>query len=100
MLTLWTSTLADLEHLETRLQRAEAIAPRAGKMLGCYLVDYGRREGMPVQWMQQQCDTGLRWLKERRIDGMIFLGNTTMDLGFASVEWTREWIQRVGKIRL
>jgi hypothetical protein len=38
--------------------------------------------------------------KERRIEGIIFLGNTTMDLGFASVEWTREWVQKVGNTRL
>jgi hypothetical protein len=55
---------------------------------------------MPVALMERQCELGLRWLKERRIEGIIFLGNTTMDLGFASVDWTREWIQKVGKARL
>ena len=100
VITLWTSDPTHLEQLEASLTQAEAIAPRAKRMLGCYLVDYGRKEGMPVLWMERQCELGLRWLKERRIEGIIFLGNTTMDLGFASVEWTREWIQKVGKTRL
>ena len=98
--TLWTSDPTELAHLETNLKRAETIAPQARKMLGCYLVDYGRKEGTPVNWMRHQCELGLRWLRERRIEGIIFLGNTTMDLGFASVEWTREWIQKVGTSRL
>jgi hypothetical protein len=55
-------------------------------MLGCYLVDYGRKEGMPVALMERQCELGLRWLKERRIEGIIFLGNTTMTWG--SLPWT------------
>ena len=41
-----------------------------------------------------------KWLQERKIEGMIFLGNTTMDLGFESVEWTREWISEVGETQL
>jgi hypothetical protein len=100
VVTLWTSDPFELDQLGTSLKRAEAIAPRAKRMLGCYLVDYGRKDEVPVKWMQRQCETGLRWLKERRIEGIIFLGNTTMDLGFASVEWTREWIQQVGNTRL
>jgi hypothetical protein len=41
----------------------------------------------------------LRWLRERRIDGIIIYG-TAMDLGWESVEWAREWIQRVGDTKL
>jgi hypothetical protein len=100
VITLWTGNPAELMNLEANLKKAEAVAPKARKMLGCYVVDYGRKEGTPVPLMQRQCETGLRWLQERRIEGIIFLGNTTMDLGFASVEWTREWIQKVGNRRL
>jgi hypothetical protein len=100
VITLWTSDPTHLEQLEASLTQAEAIAPRTKRMLGCYLVDYRRKEGMPVALMERQCELGLRWLKERRIEGIIFLGNTTMDLGFASVDWTREWIQKVGNTRL
>ena len=50
--------------------------------------------------MKLQCETGLRWLQEGRIEGIIFLGNTTMDLGYPSVDWTREWIRKVGNTQL
>jgi hypothetical protein len=42
----------------------------------------------------------LRWLRAGRIDGTIFLGNTTLDLGFEAAEWAREWIQKVGPTKL
>lgn len=100
VVTLWTGDPAELVHLEANLKKAEAAAPKARKMLGCYVVDYGRKQGVPVASMQLQCETGLRWLRERRIEGIIFLGNTTMDLGFESVEWTRQWIEKIGRAAL
>ena len=100
VVTLWTWKPEDLKDLEANLKKAESTAPKAKKMLGCYVVDYSRKQGVPVESMKLQCETGLRWLKEGRIDGIIFLGNTTMDLGFESVEWTRRWIQQVGDSKL
>jgi len=99
VVTLWTGKPAELANLETNLKKTEAVAPKTRKMLGCYVVDYGQKQGMPVPLMKLQCETGLRWLQARRIEGMIFLGNTTMDLGFESVEWARQWIERVGNTR-
>lgn len=100
VVTLWTGRPEGLANLEANLQKAERLAPKARRMLGCYLVDYGRKQGMPLAAMQLQCQTGLRWLQQGRIEGIIFLGNTTMDLGFESVEWTRQWIEKVGSMRL
>ncbi len=100
VVTLWTVKPEDLKDLEANLKKVEAAAPKIKKMLGCYVVDYSRKQGMPVESMKLQCQTGLRWLKEGRIDGIIFLGNTTMDLGFESVPWTRRWIGQVGDIEL
>ena len=45
--------------------------------------------------MRKQCETGLNWLRQGRIDGMIIYG-TAMDLGWESVEWARDWITKVG----
>lgn len=94
--TLWTGSPADLRNLEANLAKAEKLAPRLRKMLGCYVVDYGEKKTMPVDLMKHQCETGLKWLQQGRIEGIIFLGNTTMDFGFEAVEWTREWIRKVG----
>ena len=95
VLTLWSGA-DDLANLEANFAKVEQTLPKARKMLGCYVVDYGRKTGLPVDLMRRQCETGLRWLRQGRIEGIIFLGNTTMDLGFESVEWTRQWIAKVG----
>ena len=100
VITLWTGGSEKLVNLEANLQKAERLAPNKRKMLGCYVVDYRKKQGIPVPLMKLQCETGLRWLRQGRIEGIVFLGNTTMDLGFESVEWTRKWIQQVGDTTL
>ena len=100
VMTLWTGDHKDLVNLESYLPAAEKLAPKCRKMLGCYVVDYDAKKSIPVSAMQLQCQTGLRWLREGRIEGIIFLGNTVMDLGYEAVEWTREWIQQVGDTKL
>ncbi len=70
------------------------------KMLGCYLWDYGRERAMPIELMQHQCETGLRWLQEGRIEGIVFLASCICDLEIEAVEWTRDWIARVGELEL
>lgn len=99
VVTLWCGP-KDVVNLEANLKRAEASAPKCKKMLGCYVVDYRGKCGLPVELMKLQCETGLKWLRQGRIEGIIFLGNTTMDLGFESVEWTRQWIAKVGDQKL
>jgi hypothetical protein len=50
--------------------------------------------------MQQQCELGLKCLREKRIEGIVFLNNGVMDIGYEAVEWTRRWIEKVGDARL
>lgn len=95
-ITLWTWHSKDLAELERNFERLEKLAPRHGKLLGCYLWDYGAKAPMPVDRMAKQCQLGLQWLKAGRLEGMIFLGNTCCDLELESVEWTRQWIAEVG----
>jgi hypothetical protein len=103
VVTLWTWETAELANLEANLARLETLAPKSRKLLGCYTAALGK--GSP-RWtdlkapeMQKQCETGLRWLRAGRLDGIIIYG-TAMDLGWESVEWARDWIARVGDIRL
>jgi hypothetical protein len=58
--------------------------------------DYGTQKPMPIERMKQQCELGLKWLKEGRIEGMVFLASNICDLNLETVEWTREWIKKVG----
>jgi len=100
VITLWTWKPADLVNLEANFKKLEQVAPRSRKMLGCYVVDYDNRTSTPIPAMQHQCELGLRWLKEKRIEGIIFLGNSVMDLGYEAVDWTRDWIERVAESKL
>ena len=55
---------------------------------------------MSVGLMEMQCETGLKWLREGRIQGMIFLASCICDLDLDAGEWTRRWIARVGDERI
>lgn len=100
VMTLWTWKAPDLANLSLNFEKAERLFPTTRKMLGCYMWDYGNKRPMPVSAMQQQCEQGLEWLHQGRIEGMIFLASCICDLNLESVEWTRNWIQKVGKQRL
>lgn len=95
--TFWTWRAPDLAHLEANFARFEEITPPGcGKVLGCYMWDYGQARPMPVDLMQKQCELALRWLREGRIEGMIFLASCICDLDLETVEWTRRWIAEKG----
>jgi hypothetical protein len=96
VVALWTWGPSDLVNLQTNLTKLAKLAPTSTVFLGCYFYDFGTRQPVSVDAMKLQCETGLHWLREGRIAGMIFLGNSVEDQGFDCVEWTREWIQKVG----
>ncbi len=103
--TLWTWDDADLGNLEAQLARLERLAPKCRRMVGCYTAALNKKSAppwtsLPVPVMQQQCETALRLLREERIDGIVIYGCTTTDLNWKSVDWTRDWIQRVGDTKL
>jgi len=97
VITLWTG---DMANLEAHLEKAEKLAPKVRKMAGIYVADYGTGKSRPVEEIKLQCETSLKWLRDGRIEGIIFLGNTAMDFDFESVEWTRAWIKRVADTEL
>ena len=98
VVTYWTWEANGLDALAENFARAEELAPKARKVLGCYMWDYGTKQPMPISKMEAQCEQGLAWLREGRIDGMIFLASCICDLELETVEWTREWIGRQGAV--
>lgn len=95
-ITFWTWRSEEIEKLEQNFLHLEQLAPNHGKLLGCYMWDYGNKSPIPVDRMKKQCELGLQWLRQGRIEGMIFLANTVCDLDLEAVEWTRKWIAEVG----
>ena len=52
------------------------------------------------EYMELQCEYGLKLLREGRADGLIFLTNCVMGVGLPSEYWLRDWIDRVKNIEL
>ena len=99
-ITLWTWKSQDLAKLEANFERLEKLAPNKGKLLGLYMWDFGTKGPMPVELMKRQCELGFRWLKERRLEGLVFLGSSICDIELPAVEWSRKWIADVGNEKL
>jgi hypothetical protein len=100
VLTLWTWKGAEIDQLASKFELATQLSPRSRKVLGCYMWDYGDKKPMPVAAMQQQCEMGLKWLREGKIEGIIFLASCICDLNLETVEWTRRWITKVANEKL
>lgn len=99
-LSLWTWSYEDLRNLEENFALLEEKFPRQKKYLGIYILDYPSGEPIPNEYMELQCEFGLSLLKQKRIDGMIFLTNCVMGVGLPSEYWLREWIDKVKNIEL
>jgi hypothetical protein len=101
VLTLWTWNADELPALEENLAALEAIAPKNHRIaLGMYIWDFPNRRPVPLELMKHQCESGLKWLKEKRIHELIFLANTVLDVSLPGADFARKWIAEVGGTRL
>ena len=101
VLTLWTWNSDELAQLDDNLAALERIAPKKARIaLGLYIWDFHNGKAVPPDLMRHQCERGLAWLQEGRIQEMIFLANTVLDVGLSSAEFAREWIAKVGGLQL
>ena len=93
----WTWHARDIPDMPTNLEKLEALGVPPEKIsLGLYMWDYGGRKELSVDLMKQQCEMGLEWLRQGRINNLSFLGSYLADLGLEAVEWTIDWIRKVG----
>lgn len=97
-ITYWIWDARKLPDLPCRFAALEALAPRARKVLGCYLWDYGRKAPLPLDLIRRHCELGLEWLRAGRIDGMIFLASCLCDLELEAVAWVRQWVAEAGEL--
>ena len=77
VLTLWTWNSDELRTLEESLAGLEAIAPKGARIaLGMYIWDFQNHKAVPLDLMEQQCELGLKWLKEKRRDSRTLFNST------------------------
>ena len=94
VVSLWAWDAVKVPNISESLGQLEALAPSCGRVLGCYMWDYGRKRPMPLDVLKDLCGLGLDWLRQGRIEGMIFLASCICDLELETVEWTREWVAK------
>jgi hypothetical protein len=69
-------------------------------MLGIYMYDFPNYRMVPLDLMEHQCNVALKLLQEKRIEGIVILGNGLMGMGMQSELWLRDWIKKVKNIEL
>ena len=96
IIQLWPWYGREIPSLSETLSKVEALVPGKRKALGCFMWDFGDQRPLPVAAMEQQCELGLQWLHKGRIEQMVFAASWLCDRNLDAVEWTREWIHKVG----
>lgn len=89
LITYWIWWSEGINELEKSFDKFCKIVPSKKKALGIYMWDYGNNKGMPLDLFQKECEIGLKWLKENKIEGIIFLASCIVDLGLPTVEWVK-----------
>lgn len=97
---LWTWDNTELPLLEERFAQIEKNFPEKRKMLGIYMYDFPNYRMVPLDLMEHQCNVALKLLQEKRIEGIVILGNGQMGMGLQSELWMREWLKKVKNIEL
>ena len=98
MLATWCAE--ELALLDEHIKNLHGMMPNRGKYLCCYLWDYGAKKPMPIEKMRYQCEKALEWLRQEKIEGIVFVASCVCDLDLESVEWTHEWIATVSDEKL
>ena len=95
-ITVWNMYTEEARYMEAQFEVYEKLLPQKKKMLGIYLYDYIKRKPISVDDIMHLCELGRRWIKSGKIEGLIFLTNCNMGLGFECEYWLRDWIKKVG----
>ena len=91
--SLWTWKLDHLPNLEENFEKFKKIWGNEKPLYGgCYLWAYGDGRPMDIDLLKFQLGIYHKWLREHKIDGVIFCSNTVCDIGLESVRLVKDWI--------
>jgi hypothetical protein len=96
LVQFWTWQGPEIENISANLDKLSKLAPNARVGLGVYWWDFGGKKPLPMPLMKRQSELGLKYLRGGQIESMIFCGSWMCDRGVDTVEWTRDWIRKVG----
>ena len=92
VISIWSSKADELADLNGLFAKYRQLVPNKRTLLGISMWDFGSRKPLPMDLMRKQCETGLKWLKEGHIEGMIFLASNICDMKIEAVEYVKQWI--------
>lgn len=100
VISFWTWKADDLKDLEKNFALYRRLIPQKRTLLGIYMWDFCMGKPISLDKMELQCELGRQWLREGKIEGMIFLATNICDLGLDAVAWSKDWIARHKNERL
>lgn len=90
----------EIEQMSETFAKVDKVAPGKKKALGTYMWNFGKSRPLPIPVLDQQYELGLRMLRSRHIDALIFAASWLCDRKLETVDRTREWIRKVGDEKL
>ena len=95
-ISFWVWHARDLPQLPEWVARCHEVSGRKPMVVGLYFYDFGEQCPLTTADMEAQVETGVRLLRVGECEGLCFLSSSVMDVGLATVDWTRQWIERHG----
>lgn len=96
--SIWTYNADELPKLEQTIAKMrEKWGYDKPLFAGCYMWDFPNKRPIPPEMMTYQLDTLYRYLKEGKLDGIIFCHNYVVDIGLDAVEQVKKWIALHGE---
>lgn len=101
VINFWTWKAENLRCLEDNLSRVKKTCANKKIALGCYMWDYGSGGApIPLDTMEFQGETALKYLKNGDIQSIVFLGSCICDLNIEAVSWTKNWIRQNRSLKI
>lgn len=93
--TLWMYDAEELPKLEETYTKMRAVWGYDRPLYaGCYMWNFPKAKPISRELMELQLDTYYQWLKEGKIEGIIFCHNYLVDLDIDAIYQVKEWINR------
>ena len=95
--SFWFWTTPEHAHLEESLDRLFALANGKPVMLGIYVWDYGTGgKPMDINLFQRQLDLYFDFLRQKKIEGIVFCSSTLGDAPLETNKMLKDYIKRYG----
>ncbi len=92
---LWWHRPLTVTQIEERLTALTSALRGKKVLLALPLMDFETPRVLNTEEFSAPCERVLRWLLEKRIDGIAFTTNASMGVRHPSEYWLREWVDKV-----